>query len=280
MPQTAPSKSDSVLARLTCEAAEIELPPLSTVALEVGRLAADNDAADSAGALSNIIRRDVALATQIIRVANSALYSPRVPIVSLAQAVTRLGMNEIRNIAYSFALRTNLLGGAAFAALWRESLATACFAQEVARIKRRDVESAYLCGLMHRVGFAVLLWRLARSSDCQLVDAESLTDFAAQGAEAKVGLRLAQAWQLPPAIGAAIAHWRSPTEAPANYRSLLMQIVTARALTTQLNAADDLAPELSGIDPAALEVLALYPDDVRALFAKRPLIRSAVECYT
>ena len=288
MPQAAAPKRQFALERLAQEAAEIELPPLSTVALEVGRLASNTVAPDSATALSNIVRRDVALAAQIIRVANSALYSPRLPIVSLSQAITRLGMNEIRNICFSFALRTDLFaaggnnaggGEAAFASLWRESLATACFAQEIARLKRRDVEGAYLCGLMHRVGLVVMLWRLVRSSGGEQVSAAQLAQFAAAGSEALVGGRLAKSWQLPPGVCATVAHWRTPAAAPANFRLLLMQIVSARALTAQLDADDNLTPALCGLDPQWLEALSLYPDNVQFLLSRRPNIRSVVECY-
>lgn len=41
--------------------------------------------------------------------------------------------------------------------LWRHSLATGAFAKEVARVKRMNVESAYLCGLLHEIGKPVVL---------------------------------------------------------------------------------------------------------------------------
>lgn len=289
MTQMSSPEVPRVITRLTLESSEVDLPPLSTVALEVGRLAATEDGVgDSAAALAAIVRRDVALASQVIRVANSAMYSPRTPIVSLAQAVTRLGMNEIRNIAYSFALRTNVFstatanargGAAALSALWRESLATACFAQEIARLKRRDVESAYLCGLMHRLGLAVMLWRLVRAPSGADINMERLEEFAAAGHEAHVGATLASAWNLPPTLAAGIAHWREPAASPAGCHSLLMQISVARALAALLAAPEELPVQLTGIAPQLLDALNLYPDDVQLLLSRRTVVRAAVECY-
>lgn len=288
-PFGASAEVPTLITRFANDPCDADLPPLSTVAIEVGRLAAaDDGAGDSAAALAAIVRRDVALASQVIRVANSALHSPRTPIVSLTQAVTRLGMNEIRNIAYSFALRKDIfaagprdtrVGGAALAALWRESLATACFAQEIARLKRRDVEAAYLVGLMHRLGMAVMLWRLVRAPQGVDINMERLEEFAASGPEAHVGTKLATSWSLPSPIAEGIAHWRVPQDAPPAWQALLLQIAAARAFAAQLGAPEELPPELCGVPAELLDALNLYPDDVAALLARRSAVSAAVECY-
>jgi HD-like signal output (HDOD) protein len=178
----------------------LELPPLPQVAIEAANLAADGDG--GAVALAQLIQRDIALASQVMRVANSSLYSRRAPVVSLHQAIAWLGVDAIRNIALAFAVRAQLFGVSAFEpqlrALWRESVSVGCFAQEIARAKRRNVETAYLCGLLHRVGLAVILWRLGRASlDAGVqVEDESMESFVG-GFEGQVGAQLARAWNLP-----------------------------------------------------------------------------------
>mgnify|MGYP000993135909 CR=1 FL=1 len=108
----------------------LELPPLPQVAVEVARLAATDPSGDdartqgSAAALADLIQRDVALASQVMRVANSALYSRRAPVVSLPQAIAWLGFDTVRNIALAFAVRGELFLNPAFEArmkaLWRK----------------------------------------------------------------------------------------------------------------------------------------------------------------
>src|SRR3982750_257417 len=146
----------------------LDLPPPPQIASEVMRLtrgdAVSGEAGDtSAAELPHLIQRDVALAGQVMRVANSALYARRSPVVTLPQAIAWLGMREIRSIAFAVALKGQVFASAYFRAemadLWRESVITALFAQEIARLKRRNMESAYLCGLLHRVGMAVILHR-------------------------------------------------------------------------------------------------------------------------
>ena len=41
--------------------------------------------------------------------------------------------------------------------LWRHALASGAFAKEIARVRRLNVESAFLCGLLHSVGKPALL---------------------------------------------------------------------------------------------------------------------------
>ena len=154
---------------LTAAMAEgtLELPPPPQIASEVMRLTrgdARHRRAKPMPAppeLARLIQRDVALAGQVMRVANSALYARRTPVVTLPQAIAWLGIREIRNIAFAVAVQGQVFTSTCFrhemAELWRESVIIALFAQEIARLKRRNVESAYLCGLLHRVGMAVIL---------------------------------------------------------------------------------------------------------------------------
>lgn len=111
--------------------------------------------------LSALIHRDPALAGQVLRIANSPTYMPRMPIVSLQQAVARLGLNTVTEIAFVASLQ-----GGAFKVpgyegelkqLWRHAIASAAFAKEIARLRRSNVEAAFLCGVLHAIGKPALL---------------------------------------------------------------------------------------------------------------------------
>ena len=257
----------------------MEIPTLPAVAVEVERLTTDSDDT-SPIKLAQLIQRDVSLAGQIMKVANSALYARRAPVVSLQQAIAWLGMREIRGIAYSFAVRGSLFRAGALtaqvAALWHESVAVACFAQEIARLKRRNVESSYLCGLLHRAGYALMLARLSKATTPKVaLTPEVLMQFGVR-AEAQLGARLALAWQLPPPVTASIARWRTPAEASESRQDVL-RVVVARAFAAQLEAP---APaELLGVDMETLSELSLYPEDIATLLEKSAAIRNTVASY-
>src|SRR3954471_18939659 len=235
---TATNDLDRVLhAAITDES--VKLPPPPQVVTEVMRLTR-GDAANEGGdtsttELAQLIQRDMALAGQVMRVANSALYARRSPVVTLPQAIAWLGMREIRNIAFAVALKGQVFASAYFRAemadLWRESVITALFAQEIARLKRRNVESAYLCGLLHRAGMAVILNRVgAAALKHHITPDPAVVLHAATRQEARVGTHLAIAWGLPPAVSAAITHWRDPVAAEMA-KTEVMEIALARQIS-------------------------------------------------
>src|SRR3954471_10878630 len=172
---------DSLLHAATADDS-LELPPPPQIATEVMRLTRSDDTddfADTNGAeLAKLIQRDVALASQVMRVANSALYARRSPVVTLPQAIAWLGMREVRAITFAIAVQGQVFASTYFrkemTELWRESVITALFAQEVARLKRRNVESAYLCGLLHRVGMAIILARVGSAALMQRLSPDAL----------------------------------------------------------------------------------------------------------
>ena len=75
---------------------DLELPLRPRVAAAILPMAAD-DACDAA-ALARLVQQDQALAAHVMRIANSSAYRTRVPMVSLQQAIARLGMRSIREI--------------------------------------------------------------------------------------------------------------------------------------------------------------------------------------
>ena len=85
---------------------ELALPLLPEAALRVVE-AARSEQSD-ARRVAAIVQCDPSLASHVLRIANSAAYSPRVPIVSLNQAVSRLGMDALTSISLSVAQRRDL----------------------------------------------------------------------------------------------------------------------------------------------------------------------------
>jgi len=269
----------------------LELPPPPQVAVEVMRLTrsdlSEAGSMDTSGAeLARLIQRDVALAGQVMRVANSALYARRTPVVTLPQAIAWLGMREIRTIAFAIAVQGQVFASTYFRQemtdLWRESVITALFAQEVARLKRRNVESAYLCGLLHRVGLAVVLSRVGAAALTNRLSpaSESVMDFAAQH-EARVGMQLAKAWNLPPAVAASIAHWRDPMKA-TEYRVEVQEVALARQISDEMRApgaGGELPDSMLGPVSKWMDELSIYPDELFTIMAQRAAIYATAESF-
>jgi HD-like signal output (HDOD) protein len=269
----------------------LELPPAPQVVSEVMRLTRGEATAGathdvSTTELGRLIQRDVALAGQIMRVANSALYARRSPVVTLPQAIAWLGMREVRNIAFAVALKGQVFASAYFrsemAELWRESIITALFAQEIARLKRRNVESAYLCGLLHRAGMAVILHNVGVAAvKNRLTPAGAQILQLAARHEPRVGTHLSIAWQLPPPVAAVIAHWSNPAGAELA-RTEVMEVALARQISDEMRtpgAGGELPSSLLGPVSTWMDELSIYPDELFSIMAQRAAIYATAESY-
>jgi HD-like signal output (HDOD) protein len=269
----------------------LELPPPPRITSEVMRLTrgdaiAGEAAETSATELAQLIQRDVALAGQVMRVANSALYARRTPVLTLPQAISWLGIREIRNIAFAAAMQGQVFTSSYFrqemADLWRESVITALFAQEIARLKRRNVESAYLCGLLHRAGMAVILNRVGAAVLRHRVTPEpSQVLQLASRHEARVGTFLSISWSLPPAVSAAITHWRDPPAAELS-RTEVMEVALARQISDELRTpgvGGELPDTMLGPVSQWMDELSIYPDELFTIMAQRAAIYATAESY-
>jgi HD-like signal output (HDOD) protein len=288
---SAPDDIDRVLHAAMADES-LELPPPPQVVTEVMRLTRGEGAASdtpdaSTTELASLIQRDMALAGQVMRVANSAVYARRSPVVTLPQAIAWLGIREIRNIAFAVALKGQVFASAYFrnevTDLWRESVITALFAQEIARLKRRNVESAYLCGLLHRAGMAVILNRVgATVLKLRLTpDSSHVLQLAARH-EARVGTLLSIAWQLPPSVSAAISHWRDPPAAELS-RAEVMEVALARQISDELRtpgAGGELPDSMLGPVSRWMDELSIYPDELFSIMAHRAAIYATAESFT
>jgi HD-like signal output (HDOD) protein len=271
---------------------QVALPLLPQVASQVGMLAG-NPGTDAVQ-LSTLIHRDPALAGQILRIANSPAYLPRMPIVSLQQAVTRLGLNTVTEIALVASVQSGTFKVPGYEAelkqLWRHAIASAVFAKEIARIRRSNVEAAFLCGLLHAIGKPALLQVVAnersllaqsRPASAEADDhtaTRALLPTLLDELHTGVGLRIAAIWGLPRLVVAAIETYARCEQTPQ---------VTPEALITCL--ADRLATDLTepGVfddqslrDHIVFVHLNLYSDDIAALFAKRAKIAEIVGSMT
>ena len=271
--ESATSDLSRVFARLLADGS-IELPPLPATAAEV--LSLCQQEATDAARLSAVIHRDPAIASNVLRVANAAAYAAQAPCSSLQQAVSRLGLQAITEIATAVALRARLFAGGPcaelLAALWRHSVLTAFFAKEIARQRRRNVEIAFLCGLLHDVGKALLLGGAPRvlGRDGPTLPVGHLLH-AVDEQHVAAGEAVAAAWRLPAPIAETIRCHRDPAAADPRCRDVAASVALADQLA-HFAAPSRLAvpPDEAGLRRhPLLEVLNLYPDELGALLAMR-----------
>lgn len=108
----------------------------------------------SLGAIAELVGKDSTLAAKVLRLANSARYSPSHQIASLQDAAAALGMDTLRNLALGACLAGAfpVVKGLDRTRFWRHSISTAAYARILSNVVRLDADTAYLAGLMLRTG--------------------------------------------------------------------------------------------------------------------------------
>jgi HD-like signal output (HDOD) protein len=176
-------------------------PMLPSVALQVLELSRKPEA--DFDQVITVLERDGMLAGRVLAISQSAVYAGRSAIVSLRQALVRLGIKTLRNVVLEAALNLRIFRvpgyEPAMERLRRHSSCAAHLAALVARHARLDPETAFVCGLLHDVGLAAALTVVAEDAKGAPPPLESLAlplDAVHAGAS---GL-LAGVWKLPPEV--------------------------------------------------------------------------------
>ncbi|MFK7912554.1 MAG: HDOD domain-containing protein [Pseudomonadales bacterium] len=253
--------------RAEIEHHSLHLPPLPGVAAQV--LAINVDGNDGASELAKLIQQDQSLASNVMRIVNSPSFRGATEIVALQQAIARLGMSRIREMALSVSLKAVLDQKGPYDVLvqaaWQRALGSALWAREVARMCRKNVENAYLGALLHNIGAPVVLHRLSALEDADAVSG-CVADELAQRHLQRAGLMLIESWHLP-ALLARYVEVQGDFDAAAADGDLVACVAAGVAIA-QCVEQETLSLE-SIVELPAISFLNLYPDDAQTLLDMR-----------
>ncbi len=266
------------------QAGELDIPLLPEAARKVLD-ACERDDFDMGG-LAGIVRRDPALAAQFLRLANSPLFGSRSPIVSLPQALARLGTSQTRQIAMLVTCKVGVFSCAARQAAARQlrshAVATALWAQEIARLRRMNVEESFLCGLLGDVAMPSL-WQLAAELEKihHVTWLESDVDAHIHSLHNVVGADIALRWGLPARVASAIRlHHAAPEElAAASVGATLEGVVaTVQLAATLADGSLNGKPfDVASIQPhRSVAALSLYGAELEKLLAREEVVVEAM----
>jgi putative nucleotidyltransferase with HDIG domain len=133
--------------------AHLRIPPFPQIAIRVLQLTNNEDV--SMRQLGDLISSDPSFSSEVLTIANSALYANRSPVTSILQAIAVLGTNRLKGVCLTVGVRAYLgksLHHESFRAIWRHSLACALIAEQLAQEGSMNRHTAYTAGVLHDIG--------------------------------------------------------------------------------------------------------------------------------
>jgi HD-like signal output (HDOD) protein len=134
-----------------------EVRPFRPVAVQLLRMA--NDPSVAFAKMSSLIQTDSVLSMELLRIANSALFTGRLEIRSVLQAIVFLGSDTVGSLVLTVCLKAlaPMRSSRLVVACWRHSLASALICQRLAGAMKVPESNAYTAGLIHDIGQLTLL---------------------------------------------------------------------------------------------------------------------------
>ncbi|MBI5849196.1 MAG: HDOD domain-containing protein [Nitrospirae bacterium] len=209
----------------------IELPPVPDIMTKLNAAMTKDDI--SVHDIVKILMADQILTSKILRVVNSAFYSPSREITSLQQAIIFMGLKSVLSIVTVHTL-SSISPAAAdeVKEILRHSLLCAFVAKKIAIALRLDPEEAFVCGLLHDIGKTVILNLLTDKKVTDEVKRELL-----RGYHPHVGYILGSRWHFSEVIKNTIKYHHAPQEAPAN-KKLIETVYVANVIANGQDVMD------------------------------------------
>lgn len=226
------------------------LPSLPEVALRIREMIESQDF--SIAELARVVNTDPAIATKLVRVANSVMYRGVSNCDDTQAAISRLGLITTKQLVTSFAILSLFRTGSAslkqrMRELWQESIEVAAYSYVLARnLPRFNEEEALLAGLIHNIGEVVVLMYSERFYDLS-TDSDQL-EHAIASLRGTIGEKVLQEWEFSPeliAVARDAGNWMRDTDEDSFDYCDLVQI--ARLYALQGNEGNPSLPDMHSV---------------------------------
>jgi HD-like signal output (HDOD) protein len=206
----------------------IDIPVFHGVALRLQQMM--NDRSYRIEEAIKLVHEDTALASEMLRHANTTYNAGMEPITTIKNAIVRLGSQQVVNLAFTASMAScksdhNFIN-ARLEALWRHCHSVAVTSAWLAiqtkhemKIPEINADEVYLAGLFHDIGKLYLLKAMDRLTDREILlfDPNAL-DETLERLNVQQGIRVMQHWSIPEIYTDAVGRhtrddWQSGTNA-------------------------------------------------------------------
>ncbi|HAU90792.1 MAG TPA: histidine kinase [Alteromonas sp.] len=244
------------------------LPTLPAVALKVRKAADDPDI--NLQDMGEVIGQDPSLSARMIKISNSAYMGRAVKVTSISQAVTRIGLRQIKNIATALAMEQlfvskNELVGEYMKKEWSNTVevvanAMAALQMYIARTKKRElsIDTMTLMSLIHSIGVLPILTEAERHTE--VFASPSFLDDAIDKLAPKVGGSIMRSWEFDEEFVVVAERWHDLAYIPEKLGYIDFVRVGA-ALAGQIDSKKDAVLNLAIQRGVVEDVNSLLSDD-------------------
>ena len=178
-------------------------PTLPSAAMELLRVA--QQPRTSYRDVTALLEKDAMLAGRIMSIVQAPLYAGAHKIDSLPQALSRLGMNTLRDIVFQVSMEMTVFKDRTYSGitqrLRRHSVATAHLARQLCGFVKVEADNAFLAGLLHDVGIAAALIAISQASGKRAASPSFVSLWSGlEPIHARATLLVASRWGLSKAI--------------------------------------------------------------------------------
>ncbi|MFQ6370177.1 HDOD domain-containing protein [Shewanella sp. YIC-542] len=191
------------------------LPTLPEVAIQVQEVMGRPNS--SLRQIADVIGKDAAISARLIKVANSAFYSRGVPAENINQAVTRIGLTQIKTIVTSIAMEqlfisSNEMVWDVMDEVWSTSIeVTAAAASMLLLYKKQNpqcqlnYDTLTLAGLVHNIGALPVLTE-AESHPALFTNIGQLRALVRK-LQGPIGRAVLNSWSFTPEVTEVVERW-------------------------------------------------------------------------
>jgi putative nucleotidyltransferase with HDIG domain len=197
-----------------------------------------NDPRSDMSGIAKQISMDPAMTADILKIVNSAQYMLSKKVENIAEAVKMIGIRGIKNLLYSYGTQ-KILGDDTDEkkVLWKHSYKTAFYAYNLARNFRRDknlMDDVYVGGILHDMGKIIffnvhpdLLNNIRSFCAEKNLPSNTFENLAAGMNHTEIGALIAEKWNFPEDLVAAIRFHHDPGSAPADKQDMVEAVYLA-----------------------------------------------------
>ena len=193
------------------------LPTLPAIVLKVRKAADDPNI--NLNQMAEVIGQDVSLSARMIKISNSAYLGRTVKVTSTAQAVTRIGLVQIKSIATALAMEQlfvakNDVVKEHMANIWKDTVKVVANSMAALQVHIKlsknhslNLESMMLAALMHNIGQLPILTEAERHTD--VFANLTFLELASEKLAGKIGASIASEWGFDKDLVTVAEHWKN-----------------------------------------------------------------------